>query len=184
MRSVYYIQEVIMEKNEIECCQEKHIHKNVIDFVNEHLPDEEILYDFSDELGISKIETEAFVRKMESNGRLRYALNVLKSVENNRMFGLIYPNLYSIVATLESTNGLNKLNQIYKDEFGHTDEDINMTWKLYEIKDFRKNCHNNTSSHSSATPRSSSGTGCLLLLLAIPASLFMFFCGVTLLFNI
>ena len=41
---------------------------------------EEILYDFSDELGISKIEAEAFVRKMESNGRLRYALNVLKSV--------------------------------------------------------------------------------------------------------
>lgn len=145
---------------------------------------EEILYDFSDELGISKSETEAFVRKMESNGRLRYALNVLKSVENNRIFGLIYPNLYSIVATLESTKGLNKLNQIYKDEFGHTDEDINMTWELYEIKDFRKNRHNNTSSHSSATPISSSGTGCLLLLLAIPASLFMFFCGVTLLFNI
>ena len=23
-----------MEKNEIECCQEKHIHKNVIDFVD------------------------------------------------------------------------------------------------------------------------------------------------------
>ena len=37
-----------MEKNEIECCQEKHIHKNVIDFVNEHLPDEEILYDLAE----------------------------------------------------------------------------------------------------------------------------------------
>ena len=121
---------------------------------------------------------------MTTNGGVKYATQILKSVVNKRTLGLIYPNLYSIVATLESTNGLNKLNQIYKDEFGHTDEDINMTWKLYEIKDFRKNCHNNTSSHSSATPISSSGTGCLLLLLAIPASLFMFFCGVTLLFNI
>lgn len=143
-----------------------------------------VLQDFSDELGISKDEVESFTRKMENNGRLKYAVDILKTIENNKLFGTVYPHLYSIVATLESVDGLNLLNKIYKDEFGYQEDDILLLWDLFEIKDFRKASSfvaNNNTSVNSREPRTvsstnASGNGCLVLLLVIPVSLLACFC--------
>lgn len=38
----------IMAKNDVECCQENHVHKNLIDMVNQKLPDVDVLYDLAD----------------------------------------------------------------------------------------------------------------------------------------
>ncbi|MDY2957974.1 metalloregulator ArsR/SmtB family transcription factor [Floccifex sp.] len=37
-----------MAKNDVECCQENHVHKNLIDMVNQKLPDVDVLYDLAD----------------------------------------------------------------------------------------------------------------------------------------
>lgn len=104
---------------------------------------EPILNDFCEELGLSQNEAQTFVKKMMGNGGGKYALKTLESVENKRSFGLIYPNLYSFVAAIDSPEGLEQLNLIYTNEFGYNDDDIKTLWDLYEIKDFRKVLSNN-----------------------------------------
>ena len=99
---------------------------------------EPILNDFCEELGLSQSEGQAFVKKMMENGGTKYALNILKTVENKSHFGLIYPHLYSFVASIDSPDALEQLNLHYNEEFGYNDDDIKTLWDLYEIKDFRK----------------------------------------------
>nr|WP_314755802.1 hypothetical protein [uncultured Prevotella sp.] len=99
---------------------------------------QELLANIHDELGVSREEVEAFVGKMQENGRLAYAIRVLKTIKNERMHGMFYPYYYSIVATLGSREGLAKLDKIFNDEFGYNKEQIQLIWDLCEIKDFRK----------------------------------------------
>ena len=37
-----------MSKNDVECCEEIHVHKNLVEFVNKKMPDEDILYDLAE----------------------------------------------------------------------------------------------------------------------------------------
>ena len=94
---------------------------------------EHILNDFCEELGLSQSEGLAFVKKMMENGGTKYALNILKTVENKRHFGLIYPNLYSFVASIDSPEALEQLNLLYNEEFGYNDDDIKTLWDLYNL---------------------------------------------------
>lgn len=99
---------------------------------------EDLLANICQELDVPKDKVESFVNKMQVNGRLEYAIKVLKTIENKRFYGLFYPYFYSVVATLNSPEGLSKLDKIYNNEFGYDDEEIKNIWELSEIKDFRK----------------------------------------------
>ena len=98
---------------------------------------QQLLENIYDELGVSREDVEEYVAKMQSNGKLTYAINTLKTINNERMYGSFYPYFYSVVATLGSREGLAKLDKIYNDEFGYDKDDIKVLWDLYEIKDFR-----------------------------------------------
>ena len=37
-----------MARTDVECCDENHVHQNLVDFVNEKLPDEDTLYDLAE----------------------------------------------------------------------------------------------------------------------------------------
>ena len=37
-----------MAKNDVECCEEFHVHKNLVEFVNKKMPDEDTLYDLAE----------------------------------------------------------------------------------------------------------------------------------------
>lgn len=37
-----------MSRNEIDCCQEHHVHENLVDFVNTHSPEEDVIYDLAE----------------------------------------------------------------------------------------------------------------------------------------
>lgn len=98
---------------------------------------QQLLENIYDELGVSREDVEAYVERMQANGRLTYAINTLKTINNERMYGSFYPYFYSVVATLGSCEGLAKLHKIYNDEFGYDKDDIKVLWNLYSIKDFR-----------------------------------------------
>ena len=100
---------------------------------------EDLLANIGQELDVPKEKVESFVNKMQANRRLEYAIKVLKTIENKRFYGLFYPYFYSVVATLNSPEGLAKLDKIYNDDFGCDDTEIKSIWELFEIKDFRKN---------------------------------------------
>lgn len=138
---------------------------------------QELLANIHDELGVSREDVEAFVGKMQANGRLAYAIRVLKTIKNERLHGLFYPYYYSVVATLGSREGLAKLNKIFNDEFGYDEKEIQMIWDLYEIKDFRKTLPAN----NTATTSTSSGNGCMVLVLAISTSIIACCCGIIML---
>lgn len=115
---------------------------------------ENLLDNIGQELDVPKEKVESFVNKMQANGGLRYAIKLLKTIENKRSYGIFYPYFYSVVATLNSPEGLATLDKIYNDDFGYDDADIKNIWELFEIKDFRKNNTINTSADyyaSSAT---------------------------------
>lgn len=99
---------------------------------------EDLLASISQELDVHKENVKSFVNKMQANGRLEYAIKVLKTIENKRLYGLFYPYFYNVVATLNSPEGLAKLDKIYNDDFGCDHTEIKNIWKLFEIKDFRK----------------------------------------------
>lgn len=145
---------------------------------------QDLLTNIGEELELSHNEAENFVNKMQSNGRLDYAIKVLKTIENQNNLRLFYPYFYSVVATLRSNKGLTKLNKIYNDEFGYSKEDIDLIWELYEIKDFRNTKSVGSSSpYTTSTPSFSSiskksGKGCLVLALAISTSLIACLCGI------
>lgn len=134
---------------------------------------QELLAKIFEELEISREEVEAFVCKMQKNGRLAYAIRVLKTIKDERMHGSFYPYYYSVVATLESREGLAKLDKIFNDEFGYDKEQIQLIWDLYEIKDFRKKFPTKNTTVTST----SSGNGCMVLVLAISTSIFACLCG-------
>ena len=142
---------------------------------------EDLLANIGQELDVPKEKVENFVNKMQANGRLEYAIKVLKTIENKRFFGLFYPYFYSVVATLNSPEGLTKLDKIYNDEFGYDDEEIKIIWELYEIKDFRKNNHVSTNTkHPASTTSHTGGQGCLVLALAISTSIIACLSGIVL----
>ena len=142
---------------------------------------EDLLANIGQELDVPKDKVESFVNKMQVNGRLEYAIKVLKTIDNKRFFGLFYPYFYSVVATLNSPEGLAKLDKIYNDEFGYDDEEIKIIWELYEIKDFRKNNHVNTNTkHPASTTSHTGGQGCLVLALAISTSIIACLSGIVL----
>lgn len=95
-----------------------------------------ILANIADDLGVSKADAENFVHKMEVNGRLSYAIKILKTLENSNTLRIFYCYFYSVIATLGSHEGLEKLNMMYKTEFGYDDDDIQMLFELFEIKKF------------------------------------------------
>lgn len=95
-----------------------------------------LLKNIADDLGVSRSEVNDFVDKMKLNGGLTYAINFLKTIENNKFLRLFYPCFYSVVATLGSHEGLKKLNKIYNIEFGYDDDEIQMLFNLFEIKKF------------------------------------------------
>lgn len=141
---------------------------------------QELLANIANELGVSHIEVENFINKMQSNGRLDYAIKVLKTIENQRYLGLFYPYFYSIVATLRSSEGLTKLNKIFNEEFNYSKEDIDLIWELNEIIDFRNMRTKGSSSpyNTSSSINKPRGKGCLVLALAISTSLIACLCGV------
>lgn len=96
----------------------------------------DLLVTMADDLGVSKNEVESFVHKMEQNGRLLYAINVLKTIEKRGSLEFVYCYFYSVVAILNSHSFIKKLNDIYKKLFGFDDEDIEMIFDLFEIKRF------------------------------------------------
>ena len=134
---------------------------------------QQLLSNIHEELEVSREDVESYVAKMQSNGRLAYAINTLKTIKNERMYGLFYPYFYSIVATLGSRDGLAKLDKIYNDEFGYDKEEIKLIWDLYEIKDFRNTTSESRSNSISATSSNttSSSSGCMILALAISTSI-------------
>ena len=134
---------------------------------------QQLLSSIHEEMDVSREDVESYVAKMQLNGRLTYAINTLKTIKNERLYGLFYPYFYSVVATLGSRDGLAKLDKIYNDDFGYDKEEIKLIWDLYEIKDFR-----NTASESRRDSRptassntSSSSSGCVILALAISTSI-------------
>ena len=133
---------------------------------------QELLANIHNDLGASREEVETFIDKMQTNGRLAYAIKILQTIENKRMYGLFYPYFYSAVAILGSHSGLDKLNKIYDEEFGYDKEDIEMIWELYKIKDFRttKPARTNTT----PTPRNS---GCMVFVFALLTSIAVCLCS-------
>ena len=133
---------------------------------------QELLSNIHDELEVTREDVESYVDKMQSNGRLAYAISTLKTIKNERLYGSFYPYFYSVVATLGSREGLAKLNKIYNDEFGYGKEEIQLLWDLFEIKDFRNTA---SESRSNPTPTPSSNatnsSGCMILALAISTSI-------------
>lgn len=128
---------------------------------------QELLSNIHEEMAVSHEDVESYVAKMLSNGRLAYAINTLKTIKDEKMYGLFYPFFYSVVATLGSYDGLEKLDKIYNNEFGYDKEKIKLIWDLYEIRDFRK-----------TTSGKSGGSGCMILALSILTSLFFCLCGI------
>lgn len=146
---------------------------------------EDLLANIGQELDVPKDKVESFVNNMQANGRLEYAIKVLKTIENKRFYGLFYPYFYSVVATLNSPEGLSKLDKIYNNEFGYDDEEIKLIWELYEIKDFRKNNHVSTTTTKPAvsTTSNTGGQGCVVLALAISTSITACLFGVVLILH-
>ena len=134
---------------------------------------QQLLSNIHEELEVSREDIESYVAKMQSNGRLTYAINTLKTIKNERMYGLFYPYFYSVVATLGSRDGLAKLDKIYNDEFGYDKEEIKLLWDLYEIKDFRKT----TPIYNNTTTSTNSSSGCMILAFAILTSTVACLCG-------
>ena len=62
-------------------------------------------------MAVSHEDVESYVAKMLSNGRLAYAINTLKTIKDEKILGLFYPFFYSVVATLGSYDGLEKLDK-------------------------------------------------------------------------
>lgn len=142
---------------------------------------QDILSNIGEELEVSKDRVEAFVNKMQVNGRLEYAINVLKTIKNKRLLGCLYPQFYSIVATLNSKEGLAKLDKIYNDEFGYDKEEIKLLWDLYQIKDFRNNGSISVKrTNSSPSVSNTGGQGCIVLALAISTSILACLFGIVL----
>lgn len=113
---------------------------------------EDLLANIGQELDIPKEKVESFVNKMQANGMLEYAIKVLKTIGNKRFYGLFYPYFYSVVATLNSPEGLAQLDKIYNDYFGYDNMEIKNIWELFEIKDFRKNSTINiTNNHNESS---------------------------------
>lgn len=119
---------------------------------------EDLLSNIGQELDVPKENVKSFVNKMQANGRLEYAIKVLKTIGNKRLYGLFYPYFYSVVATLNSPEGLAKLDKIYNDDFGCDHTEIKNIWELFEIKDFRKNNPINISAHHYESSATSSAT--------------------------
>lgn len=134
---------------------------------------QQLLSNIHEEMDVSREDVESYVAKMQSNGRLTYAINTLKTIKNERLYGLFYPYFYSIVATLGSRDGLAKLDKIYNDEFGYDKEEIKLLWDMYEIKDFR----NTIPIHNNTTP-STNSSGCMILALAILTSTIACLCEI------
>lgn len=132
---------------------------------------QQLLSNVHEEMGVSREDVESYVSKMQSNGRLTYAINTLKTINNERMFGLFYPYLYSVVATLGSCDGLAKLDKIYNDEFGYDKEKIELIWDLCEIKDFRDTVPESQSGPTLTTNSNTNGNGCVILALTITTSI-------------
>lgn len=98
-----------------------------------------LLANIGQELNVPKETVECFVNRMQVDEGLGYAIKVLKTIEDKRFYGLFYQYFYRVVATLNSPEGLVKLDKIYNDEFGYDNAEIRNVWNLFEIKDFRKN---------------------------------------------
>lgn len=86
---------------------------------------DEYLSEFANDLDISKDEASSFLKEMQENGRLIYATNILKEVDN-KILSILYGDLYRVIKILESENGKKKLNAIYQSEFKFSKEDINL----------------------------------------------------------
>lgn len=136
---------------------------------------QELLSNIHEEMAVSHEDVESYVAKMLSNGRLAYAINTLKTIKDEKIFRLFYPFFYSVVATLGSYDGLEKLDKIYNDEFGYNKEEIKLIWDLYEIRDFRKTTPRN---NNTTTTGNGGGSGCMILVLSILTSLFFCLCGI------
>ena len=130
--------------------------------------------DFRRNLGIRRAEIEEFMQKMESGGRLSYAINVLKTNQNNRALWATYEWLYKVAAILESQKTLEKLDSIYINDFGWTAEKIQEVRKSYNLDD-------TISVKPKATnrPGTNSGKngGCVFLALTILSSFIFSFVG-------
>lgn len=136
---------------------------------------QELLSNIHEEMAVTHEDVESYVAKMLSNGRLAYAINTLKTIKDEKMYRLFYPFFYSVVATLGSYDGLEKLDKIYNDEFGYDKEKIKLIWDLYEIRDFRKTTPRNI---DTTTSGNGGGSGCMILALSILTSLFFCLCGI------
>ena len=130
--------------------------------------------DFRRNLGLRRSEIEEFMQKMESGGRLSYAINVLKTNQNNIGLWAIYEWLYRVAAILESQETLNKLDNIYINDFG---------WNAEKLQELRKSCNLNESisvrpkTVNRTMPASRNNGGCIFLALTILSSFVFCFLG-------
>lgn len=86
---------------------------------------DEYLSEFANDLDISKDEASSFLKEMQENGRLIYATNILKEVDN-KILSILYGDFYRVIKILGSENGKKKLNAIYQSEFKFSEDDINL----------------------------------------------------------
>lgn len=127
----------------------------------------ELLASIVQDLEVPKEKVDEFISQMQLNGSLEYAINALKTIENKRYFGLFYPYFYSIVAFLNSSEGLEKLHKVYNDEFEFDEDDISLIWDLYEIKDFRE-----SEIPASSNPKGRSGIYWIVRPIALVSNIF------------
>ncbi|WP_033147827.1 hypothetical protein [Prevotella sp. P6B1] len=135
---------------------------------------DDLMDDFRRNLGLRRAEIEEFMLKMQSEGRLSYAITILKTNQNNKGIWAIYEWLYRVAAILESQSALDKLDNIYINDFG---------WSTQKLQDIRK-YHNfsdtiTKSPKRSTPPISNTGNrgGCIILALTILSSFIFCFIG-------
>ncbi len=130
--------------------------------------------DFRRNLGLRRSEIEEFMKKMESGGRLSYAITVLKTNQNNKGIWAIYKWLYRIAAITESQTALEKLDNIYLNDFG---------WSLQKIQDLRRSedlsdtIKKNPQVKKAPISHSGNRGGCMVLALTILSSFILCFMG-------
>lgn len=132
---------------------------------------EEFMDNFQRNLGIRRAEIEDFFQKMKTGGRLSFAINVLKTNQNDKGLWATYEWLYRVAAILESQKTLDKLDSIYINSFG---------WPAEKIKDVRKYYNLNETiivkpkTINKPVVTSGSNSGCVFLALTISSFIFSF----------
>lgn len=136
--------------------------------------------DFRRNLGIRRADIEDFMKKMEANGRLSYAIKVLKTNQNDIGIWAIYEWLYGVVRILQSPKGLSELDKLYIEEFGWDEQKIRNYRQSHNLPDTITISKKENVSYRNNYPVKNSG--CAFLTFAILSSFMFCLFGLIILF--